>query len=287
MEENNTTLEENKVEESQEDQTAETAVDNSQTPSNENIDQDPVNVEETISETTDARQTAEESDHPSQDNTISESADGSGERDSNDPEPAKEQEQVKDQEVEEEEEEEEENFADLKGDWYVLQVYTGYENRVKVSVEQRIVDLGLQDKVFKVLIPMEDTVEIKNNKRVETRKKMYPGYVFINMILEDDVWYSVRKIPGIARFVGGESRPEPVQEGEMLRVLKQVGAKVKKIEIDFEIGETVRVVAGPFRGYTGVIKEINPDRGKVKVLMSIFGRETPMELEFDQLEKNT
>jgi len=188
--------------------------------------------------------------------------------------------------IEEEIEEEEESFVDLAGDWYILQVYTGYENKVKTSLDQRIGDMGLQDKIFKVLIPEEDTVEIKNNKRVETRKKMYPGYIFINMKMDDDVWASVKQVTGVARFIGGGSDPEPVVEGEMLRVLKHIGAKVKKIEIDFEIGENVRVIAGPFRGYTGAIKEINADRGKVKVLMSIFGRETPMELEFDQLEKN-
>ncbi len=179
-----------------------------------------------------------------------------------------------------------ESLEGLKGDWYILQVYTGFEDKVKLSIDQRVADLGLQDKIFKVLIPMEDTVEIKNNKRVEARKKMYTGYVFINMLLDDDVWYSVRRINGVARFIGSGAKPEPVQESEMLRVLKQVGAKVKKIEIDFEVGEGVRVVAGPFRGYTGVISDINAERGKVKVMMSIFGRETPMELEFDQLEKN-
>ena len=179
-----------------------------------------------------------------------------------------------------------ESLEGLQGDWYILQVYTGFEDKVKLSIDQRVADLGLQDKIFKVLIPMEDTVEIKNNKRVEARKRMYTGYVFINMFLDDDVWYSVRRINGVARFIGSGIKPEPVQESEMLRVLKQVGAKVKKIEIDFELGEGVRVVAGPFRGYTGVISEINAERGKVKVMMSIFGRETPMELEFDQLEKN-
>jgi len=274
MEENNTILEDNSTEQILED-----------SPKDIESEQQESTMTEEAAETVQLEQ-QEDVNPPEQtqdDKAEAESVEQQGQQE--DPEPVSVD--LLDEDEDEDEEEEEESFADLKGDWYILQVYTGYENRVKISIEQRIVDLGLQDKVFKVLIPMEDTVEIKNNKRVETRKKMYPGYVFINMILEDDVWYSVRKIPGIARFVGGESRPEPVQEGEMLRVLKQVGAKVKKIEIDFEIGETVRVVAGPFRGYTGVIKEINADRGKVKVLMSIFGRETPMELEFDQLEKNS
>lgn len=201
--------------------------------------------------------------------------------------PAETKEPIIEQETEAKgEEAEEESMADLKGDWYILHVYTGYENKVKIQIEQLIKDHKLQDKIYKVLIPEEDTIEIKNNRRIEKRKKVYPGYLFMNMIWDDDVWFLLRRINGVSKFVGG-SMPEKVVEKDMLRVVRQTGGKVKKIEIDFEVGENVKVISGPFRGYAGSIQEINAEKGKAKVLISIFGRETPMELEFDQLEKNT
>ncbi|MBU0579618.1 MAG: transcription termination/antitermination protein NusG [Candidatus Margulisbacteria bacterium] len=172
-------------------------------------------------------------------------------------------------------------------DWYIIQTYSGYEKKVKLGLEQRIKQYELESKVFKVLIPEEDTVEIKDNKRVEKTKKMYPGYVFINMIMDEDAWYAIRSVPGVAKFIGTSTRPEPVREKEMLRVLRQVGEKTQKVEVDFEVDDNIRVVDGPFRGYTGNISEINVEKGKVKVLISIFGRETPMELTFDQIERNT
>jgi len=282
MEENNTVniVEENEEAKADVPMEDSQSLDNSQQPDSSEVSTDSVDLAESVEE--DNTSEEEVSQDSQNDNIEKQQPEKTEETDLND-DVSKES----DGDNEEDEEDEEESFTDLKGDWYILQVFTGHENKVKLSIEQRVVDMGFQEKVFKVLVPMEDTVEIKNNKRVESRKKMYPGYVFINMTLEDDVWYAVRRISGIVRFIGGEDKPEPIQETEMLRVLKQVGAKVKKIEINLEIGETIRVIAGPFRGYTGVIKEINPERGKVKVLMSIFGRETPMELEFDQLEKNT
>jgi len=171
--------------------------------------------------------------------------------------------------------------------WYIIQTYSGYEKKVKLSLEQRIKQLALENKILKVLIPEEDTVEIKDNKRVEKTKKMYPGYVFVKMVMAEDAWYAVRAVPGVSRFIGSSSRPEPVIDKEMLRVLRQVGEKVQKIEVDFEVDDNIRVVEGPFRGYTGNISEINLEKGKAKVLISIFGRETPMELTFNQIEKNS
>ncbi len=171
--------------------------------------------------------------------------------------------------------------------WYIIQTYSSYENKVKLGLEQRIKQLQLETKILKVLIPEEETVEIKDNKRVEKTKKMYPGYVFVKMVMDEDAWYAVRAVPGVSRFIGSSSRPEPVIDKEMLRVLRQVGEKVQKIEVDFEVDDTIRVVEGPFRGYTGNISEINLEKGKAKVLISIFGRETPMELSFNQIEKNS
>lgn len=171
--------------------------------------------------------------------------------------------------------------------WYIIQTYSGYENKVRIGLEQRIKQLMLETKILKVLIPEEETVEIKDNKRVEKTKKMYPGYVFVKMVMDEDAWYTVRAVPGVSRFIGSSTRPEPVIDKEMLRVLRQVGEKVQKIEVDFEVDDTIRVVEGPFRGYTGNISEINLQKGKAKVLISIFGRETPMELTFNQIEKNS
>ncbi len=179
----------------------------------------------------------------------------------------------------------EQSLSTLPGNWYVLHVFSGYENKVKTAIDHRIKELNLGNVVHKVLIPEEEVIEVKNNKRVERTKKMFPGYVFINMEVNDNAWAAIRRINGVARFVGSDM-PESVPENEVMRVLRQTGEKVKKIEIDYEINEVVKVISGPFRGYVGEIKDINPERGKVKVMILIFGRETPMELDFDQIEKN-
>lgn len=181
--------------------------------------------------------------------------------------------------------EDSESLVDLAGKWYILHVFSGYEMKVKLAIEQKIKELALQKSIYKVLIPEEDVIEVKNNKRVERTKRMYPGYVFLNMEADDKVWAVIRRINGVARFVGSEI-PEPLPDNEVTRFLRQTGEKIKKVEIDFEVDESVKVISGPFRGYTGEIKEINADRGKVKVNILIFGRETPMELDFDQIEKN-
>jgi len=172
-----------------------------------------------------------------------------------------------------------------QGNWYILHVFTGFEKKVVVAIEQVIRDYKLEKVIHKVLIPEEDVIEVKNNKRMEKRRKMFPGYVFINMDQNDDAWYQIRRVNGVAKFVGADF-PEPVPEKELMRILRQTGEKVKKVEIDFEIAESVKVISGPFRGYTGEIKEIHAERGKVKVMISIFGRSTPMELDFGQIEKN-
>lgn len=171
------------------------------------------------------------------------------------------------------------------GLWYILQTYSGHENKVRQSLTQKIDKLSLQDRIFEVLIPEEETIEIKDNKRIERIKKMFPGYIFIRMELDDEVWYQVKSIPGVAKFISSKTRPTPVTDKEMLRVLKQVGVKTPKIEVDFEIGEVVKIISGPFRGYSGPIQEITPERGKLKSLIAIFGRETPVELDFEQVEK--
>ncbi|OGI05901.1 MAG: transcription termination/antitermination factor NusG [Candidatus Margulisbacteria bacterium GWF2_35_9] len=136
-----------------------------------------------------------------------------------------------------------------------------------------------------MLIPEEDIIEVKNNKRVERAKKMYPGYIFVRMVFDNELWYVIKRIPGISKFMGNQNMPMAVTDGEMLKVLRQVGVKVQKYKIDFEIGDVVKIIAGPFRGYTGPVTDISMDKGKLKSLLLIFGRETPVEIDFDQVEK--
>lgn len=168
--------------------------------------------------------------------------------------------------------------------WYVIQTFTGQEDKAKKALDQTVIDEGLKDRVFQVLVPVEDVVEIKGGKRVERVNKMFPGYVFLDMVLDDTTWYMIRQTNGVARFIGSKVQPTPVSEKEMQRVLKQLG-KQERLEVSFERGEGVRVISGPFRGYTGSIDEINPEKGKMKVLINIFGRDTPVEVNFEHAQK--
>jgi len=169
--------------------------------------------------------------------------------------------------------------------WYIIQCYSGHEYKVRSRVETLIEGSAFKGKIFRVLVPEEEVVEIKNNKRVERVVKIFPGYVFVQMLPEESVCFEIRQLPGVAKFVGSKTAPTPVTEDDILKVLRKVGDKTKKIDVDFEIGEVIKVIGGPFRGYTGPINEINGERGKLKALISIFGRETPVELDFDQVEK--
>ena len=168
--------------------------------------------------------------------------------------------------------------------WYIVQCYALYEQKVRDRIIQ-MQENELKNIVHRVLLPEEETVEIKNNERKEKVKKMFPGYLFVQMQPDEGAWYLLRRLPGVAKLVGAKNEPTPVSEDEINRILRQLGEKMKKIEVDFELAEVIKVISGPFRGYTGSISEINPERGKLKALISIFGRETPVELEFDQVEK--
>jgi transcription termination/antitermination protein NusG len=169
--------------------------------------------------------------------------------------------------------------------WYVLQTLTGQEDLAKSGIERTIKQFSLENKVFNVLVPEEDIVEIREGKRVEKKKKMFPGYVFVEMILDEMSWHAMKQSPGVARFIGNKVRPIAVTDREMQRVLKQLGVREEQIEISFEKGEAVRIIAGPFRGYTGSVEEINPQKNKIKALVNIFGRDTPVEIDFEQAEK--
>ncbi|MBN2057514.1 MAG: transcription termination/antitermination factor NusG [Candidatus Saganbacteria bacterium] len=187
------------------------------------------------------------------------------------------------EEVPAEEAKEPENIGEKK--WYVIQTLTGHEDKVKQAIDLTIKSKGLQDKIFQVLVPTEETVEIKGGKRLEKVKKMFPGYVFLEMVLDDESWYLMRETPGVARFIGNKVQPTPVSGREMQRVLKQLGKEEKLLEVHFEKGEGVRVISGPFRGYTGTVDEVNAEKGKLKILINIFGRDTPVEVNFEHAQK--
>ena len=169
--------------------------------------------------------------------------------------------------------------------WYVIQTFTGQEDKVKENIERQVQQMHMDKKIFQILVPEEETVEIRGTKRVEKVKKMFPGYVFVEMFLDDESWYIIRGTPGVSKFIGSKTRPEPVVDREMQRVLKQLGVKAEKLEAAFEMGEAVRVISGPFRGYTGSVSEINSSKGKLKVLINIFGRDTPVEVNFEHAER--
>lgn len=172
-----------------------------------------------------------------------------------------------------------------KRGWYVIHTYAGYENKVKTNLDKRVESMEMQDKIFRVLVPMEKEIEIKNGQKKTTMRKVFPGYVLVEMIMEDDSWFVVRNTPGVTGFVGPGSKPVPLSESEVQHILKQMGLDEGRPKYDFRVKEQVRVISGPFNNFTGTIEEIHPERGKLKVSVSMFGRETPVELNFDQVEK--
>jgi transcriptional antiterminator NusG len=173
------------------------------------------------------------------------------------------------------------------GDWFVIHTYAGYENKVKANLSSRIQSMNVEDKIFEVVIPMEDVMEIKQGRKQVVQKKVFPGYLLARMYLDDDSWYVVRNTPGVTGFVGSGAKPTPLSDREINRILQVKPEDRKKLKprLEFEEGESVRVVTGPFANFTGSISEINVDQSKLKVLVNIFGRETPIELAFDQVAK--
>ncbi|RFU61383.1 transcription termination/antitermination protein NusG [Peribacillus glennii] len=176
----------------------------------------------------------------------------------------------------------------MEKNWYVVHTYSGYENKVKTNLEKRVESMGMQDKIFRVVVPEEEETEIKDGKKKVTKKKVFPGYVLVEIIMTDDSWYVVRNTPGVTGFVGSAgsgSKPTPLLPDEVEMVLKSMGMDEKKIEVDVIIGDTVRVKEGPFANFSGSIEELDKDKGKLKVLVNMFGRDTPVELDFTQVEK--
>ncbi len=175
--------------------------------------------------------------------------------------------------------------ADTGRRWYVIHTYSGYENKVKTNLEHRIQSMDMGDKIFQVLVPTEEEIEIKNGKRHPVERKIFPGYVLVEMVMSDDSWYVVRNTPGVTSFVGSGNKPTELTDAEVRAILRQIKLDAPKYKVAFTKGEAVRVTDGPFTDLHGVVDEVNPERNKVKVLVSIFGRETPVELDFLQIEK--
>jgi len=171
--------------------------------------------------------------------------------------------------------------------WYVVHTYSGYENKVKANLEKRIESMNMEGKIFRILVPMEDEIEIKDGKKKVSKRKVFPGYVLVEMYMTDDSWYVVRNTPGVTGFVGSGSKPIPLSDEEARQIIRQMGGEDFRARIDFSPGESVRVISGPFENFIGQIEEINMEKSKVRVMISMFGRETPVELDFTQVEKLT
>ena len=174
---------------------------------------------------------------------------------------------------------------DEEAQWYVVHAYSGHEEKVKKNLEKRIESMDMQDKILQVLVPMEDEIEIKDGKRRHVQKRIFPGYILVKMKMSNESWFVVRNTPGVTSFVGSANSPVPLQEKEVRAIQKQMKQEAPKIRVEFQVGESVRVVDGPFTDFHGKVDEINPEKGKLKVLVNMFGRETPVELDLLQVEK--
>jgi transcriptional antiterminator NusG len=178
-----------------------------------------------------------------------------------------------------------EEESSIEGQWFVLHTYSGYEKKVKKSIESRIEALDLGDRVYEIVVPTQEEIEIRQGQRHNVEKKVFPGYVLVRMEMDEDSWYQLRNTPGVTGFVSFNNKPIPLTEAEAQNVLKGMTAEAPKVKISFALGDTVRIVDGPFADFRGQIDEINNEKGKIKVLVSFFGRETPVELDFLQAER--
>ncbi|NPA91542.1 MAG: transcription termination/antitermination factor NusG [Chloroflexi bacterium] len=186
--------------------------------------------------------------------------------------------------------EEEERRARAK--WYVVHCYSGMETKVKRNIEARVESMGVSDRVFDVIVPMEETIELRDGVRRRVPRRVFPGYIMINMILEkedgtldEEVWHVIRHTPGVTGFVGIGNRPTPLSDEEVEAIMRRIEAEEPQLQVDFRIGERVRITSGPFADFTGTVVDLYPDKGKARVAVSFFNRETPVEVDFLQLEK--
>jgi transcriptional antiterminator NusG len=169
--------------------------------------------------------------------------------------------------------------------WFVVHCYSGYENKVRHNLEQRIETMGMKDKIFDVVIPTQEEIEVKDGKRRTVERHIFPGYVLVNLIISEESWYVVRNTPGVTGFVGMGNEPTPLRPEEVAQIIKRMEAEAPTVKVTFKVGERVRIVDGPFNDFRGVVSEIDMERTKVRIMVSFFGRETPVELDFLQVEK--
>ncbi len=176
------------------------------------------------------------------------------------------------------------NLNDDGRSWFVVHCYSGYENKVRHSIEQRIETMGMQDKIFDVVVPTEEEIEIKDGKRRTVERRVFPGYILVQLIMDEDSWYVVRNTPGVTGFVGMGNEPTPLREDEVAKIMNRMEAEAPKVKFNFQPGEKVRIRNGPFADFIGTVDTIDVERAKVRVLVSFFGRETPVELDFLHVE---
>jgi len=169
--------------------------------------------------------------------------------------------------------------------WFVVHCYSGYENKVRYNLEQRIETMGMKDKIYDVVIPTQEEIEVKDGKRRTVERHVFPGYVLVNMILTEESWYVVRNTPGVTGFVGMGNDPTPLRPEEVQQILRRMEAEAPLVKVTFKIGERVRIVDGPFNDFRGIVSEIDMEKTKVRVMVNFFGRETPVELDFLQVER--
>lgn len=174
---------------------------------------------------------------------------------------------------------------DTSKQWYAIHTYSGYEEKVAESIRQRAESLDMKDKIFQVLVPKEKMIEVKNGKRKVVEKRIFQGYVMVQMKMSEDAWYIVRNTPSVTGFVGSGSEPTPVSDDEMEKIMKRMGRAEPKHKIDYNVGEVVNITDGPFKGFDGTINEVDEAKGKLKVLVNMFGRETPVELDSLQVKR--
>ena len=169
--------------------------------------------------------------------------------------------------------------------WYVVHTYSGYENKVKKDLEKRIEYMNMGEKIFRVEVPQKTITQVKQGKRTEKEEKIFPGYVLVEMIMDDDSWYVVRHTAGVTKFVGSAKKPIAAKDSEIKKIIHRGQTTVQKIELDVKVGDKIRIISGPFAEFIGDITEVYPDKSKLRAMVSIFGRETPVELEYKQIQK--
>lgn len=169
--------------------------------------------------------------------------------------------------------------------WYVIHCYSGQENKVRHSIEQRIETMGMRDKIFDVIVPTEEEIEVKEGKRRTVERRVFPGYILVEMKMDEDSWYVVRNTPGVTGFVGMGNEPTPLRPEEVKQIMDRMSEEAPKVKVTFKVGQRVRIVDGPFNDFIGTVAAIDPDKSKVRVMVNFFGRDTPVELDFLEVEK--